>query len=133
MPLADYRPLDPAQIADESVDLVSCYIGLHHIEDAGLEPFMRSIHRVLRTGGAFILRDHDVTSPPMDRFVSLAHTVFNAGLGVPWETNQREIRRFAPVSAWVERLGAVGLRDSGQRLTQAHDPSDNVVMMFTKA
>jgi FAD/FMN-containing dehydrogenase len=133
VPLADYRPLDPARIADESVDLVSCYIGLHHIEDAGLEPFMRSIHRVLRTGGAFILRDHDVTSPQMDRFVSLAHTVFNAGLGVPWETNQCEIRRFAPVSAWVERLGAAGLRDSGQRLTQAHDPSDNVLMMFTKA
>jgi hypothetical protein len=94
---------------------------------------MRSIRRILRPGGIFVLRDHDVTTPEMETFVSLAHTVFNAGLGVPWETNRRELRHFAPVAEWRRRLESAGFRDTGQRLLQAHDPSDNVLMAFVAA
>jgi hypothetical protein len=68
----------------------------------------------------------------MDSFVALAHTVFNAGLGVPWEVNRQERRHFAPLAAWVERLHAAGFRDAGHRLLQAHDPSDNTLMAFVK-
>jgi hypothetical protein len=68
----------------------------------------------------------------MDTFVSLAHTVFNAGLGVPWETNKKELRHFAPVATWTQRLEATGFRDSGKRLLQAHDPSDNVLLAYTR-
>jgi SAM-dependent methyltransferase len=119
-------------VPDASVDFVSCYIGLHHIAPPDLEPFTRSIARMLRPGGVFILRDHDVATPQMHAFVSLAHAVFNAGLGVPWETNARELRHFAPVAEWVKRLDRVGLRDTGKRLLQAHDPTDNVLMSFVK-
>jgi FAD/FMN-containing dehydrogenase/SAM-dependent methyltransferase len=132
VPLADYAPLDAAAIPDSSIDLVTCYIGLHHIAPDKLEPFMRSLWRVLRPGGLFILRDHDVTSAQMFRFVSLVHTVFNAGLQVPWETNQAELRYFVGIEDWVRRLAAVGFIDSGRRLRQAHDPSDNLLLAFTK-
>lgn len=132
VPLGNFEPIGADHVADESVDLVSCYIGLHHIAPAGLEPFVRSLHRMLRPGGIFILRDHDVTTPEMDKFVSLAHTVFNAGLGVPWEINQRELRHFAPVREWCRRLESAGFRDSGKRLLQAHDPSDNVLLSYTR-
>jgi hypothetical protein len=94
---------------------------------------VRSIVRVLRPGGMFILRDHDVSTPQMRTFVSLVHTVFNAGLKEPWETNQRELRHFRPVADWVAYLQERGLSDSGQRQLQAHDPSCNVLMAFTKA
>jgi FAD/FMN-containing dehydrogenase len=82
VPLDDYAPIPAASVPDASVDLVSCYIGLHHIDPPRLNGFISSIARTLRPGGTFILRDHDVTSPEMHTFVSLAHTVFNAGLGV---------------------------------------------------
>ena len=80
----------------------------------------------------FILRDHDVTTPEMVTFVSLAHTVFNAGLGVPWEENAQELRHFVLVADWVSRLKSAGFSDTGKRLLQAHDPSDNVLMAFVK-
>lgn len=131
VPLNDYAPLADA-IPDGSVEVVTCFIGLHHIPLDKLQPFMRSIHRVLKPGGAFILRDHDVTSPQMDKLVSLAHTVFNAGLNLPWESNKNELRFFAPVAEWVSRLQAIGFKDSGKHLLQAHDPSDNMLMLFTK-
>ncbi|MDX1374708.1 MAG: FAD-binding protein [Burkholderiales bacterium] len=132
VPLADYAPIAEADVAAASVDLVSCYIGLHHVAPDALEAFLASIRRILRPGGVFVLRDHDVTTPAMNAFVSLAHTVFNAGLGVPWETNRDEPRHFAPVAAWVERIARAGLRDTGLRRLQAHDPTENVLMAFVK-
>lgn len=130
--LLDYGPLS-AEIPEASMDLVTCYIGLHHCPLDKLDAFVRSIVRVLRPGGTFILRDHDVTTPEMFTFVSLVHTVFNAGLHETWETNQRELRFFRPIADWVTYLGARGLVDCGQRELQAHDPSDNVLLAFTKA
>ena len=37
-----------------------------------------------------------------------------------------------PVEEWVKRLDKVGLRDTGKRLLQPHDPTDNVLMSFVK-
>jgi FAD/FMN-containing dehydrogenase len=132
VPLADYAPIGADAVADASVELVTCYIGLHHIEPPKLGPFIASIRRMLKPGGMLIVRDHDVTTPEMFTFVSLAHTVFNAGLGLPWETNRQELRHFVSVAEWVQRLKAAGFADTGQRLLQANDPSDNVLMAFVK-
>jgi len=68
----------------------------------------------------------------MRALVALAHTVFNAGLGEKWETNAAERRHFAPVAHWVEVLARAGLRDSGARLAQRLDPTDNLLMAFVK-
>jgi SAM-dependent methyltransferase len=133
VPMNDYAAFAPQGIPAESVDLVSCFIGLHHAPPERLEGFVSSIARVLRPGGRFVLRDHDVRTPAMNAFVSLAHTVFNAGLGLPWEVNQQERRRFAPVADWVRVVEGQGLRDSGRRLLQAHDPTDNTLLVFDKA
>jgi FAD/FMN-containing dehydrogenase/SAM-dependent methyltransferase len=132
IPLGDYDPIRPEAVPDASVDLVSCFIGLHHARPDTLPAFLASIQRILRPGGVFILRDHDVTTSQMHAFVALAHTVFNAGLGASWESNAAELRHFAPVTHWVGLIEQAGLRDSGQRLLQAHDPSDNVLMAFIK-
>jgi FAD/FMN-containing dehydrogenase len=129
--LGDYTPL-PAAMADASLDLVTCYVGLHHMTEAKLTPFLASVARVLRPGGCFIVRDHDVTTEPMRALVSLAHTVFNAGLGDSWETNVGELRFFEPVSTWVARLDAAGFEDSGARVLQANDPTDNTLLCFVR-
>lgn len=132
VPLDEYAPIPEAAIAGASIDLVTCYIGLHHIAPERLAPFVASLHRILKPGGMLILRDHDVRSGDMHAFVALAHAVFNAGLGVAWAVNHQEPRHFTSVAEWSRRLGAAGLRDSGKRLLQAHDPSDNVLMSFIR-
>lgn len=132
VPLADYQPIGPEAIGDASADLVSCYIGLHHIPLDRLDGFMRSLWRILRPGGVFILRDHDVTSPEIHAFVALAHAVFNCGLMLPWDQNRQELRLFTSIAEWSRRLEAIGFRDGGQRLRQANDPSDNLLLRFDK-
>ena len=59
-------------IADQSLDFVGCYVGLHHMTVARLVPFLASIRRVLRPGGVFIVREHDVRDENLRAIVSLA-------------------------------------------------------------
>lgn len=128
----DLNGYAPLALPPQSADLVSCFVGLHHMAPDKLPPFLESIARVLRPGGWFIVRDHDVRDAAMDAFVSLAHCVFNAGLGESWATNQAELRHFATVDAWIARIEAAGFRHSGERLVQDGDPSDNVLLAFER-
>jgi SAM-dependent methyltransferase len=133
IPLNDYDPISRDEIADASLDLVTCYIGLHHCPREKLAPYIESIHRVLRPCGRFVLRDHDAGSDRMRVFCALVHTVFNAGLGVAWEQDRSELRLFEGVDFWVSQVTAAGFSDSKQRLLQANDPSLNTLMCFFKS
>jgi FAD/FMN-containing dehydrogenase/SAM-dependent methyltransferase len=128
----NYEPI-PATVPDASVDLATMYIGLHHSPLDRLDAFVDSIHRILKPGGRFVLRDHDVTSPAMEAMVGLAHDVFNAGLGVPWGVNAAELRLFRTVAAWEAYLTGRGFKSAGKRIFQEHDPTRNALLLFTKA
>ena len=132
-PLDDYEPVPRSVIADNSLDLVTCYIGLHHCPREKLADYISSIHRVLRPSGRFILRDHDAGNDQMRIFCSLVHTVFNAGLGVSWGEDRSELRLFEGVDFWVAEICRAGFSDTEQRLLQASDPSLNTLMCFEKS
>ncbi len=132
IPLNDYKPVSQSQIPDENLEVVTCFIGLHHCPPDLLDGYIKSIHRILRKGGLFIMRDHDVKTPEMAVFVSLIHTVFNLGLNIPWETDSKEYKKFRPVDEWSKMLLSYGFEDSGERLLQDKDPSDNTLMAFEK-
>lgn len=128
----NFEPISPNEIPDESVDLITCLIGLHHTRPEQLPGFLASLRRILRPGGWFIVRDHDVKSPDMATFVSLVHTVFNLGLNITWETDQEDYKDFKPIETWSQLITKAGFTDSGKRLLQANDPSDNTLVLFTK-
>ena len=132
LPLGSYETPSAHGVHEESLDLITCYIGLHHCPLDGLADFVRSIASALRPGGRFVLRDHDCTSPGMKAFVSLVHTVFNAGTDVRWANNDSELRHFRSANEWVDYLAGFGLVNEGPRLLQENDPTDNVLMAFRK-
>lgn len=131
-PLNDYVPIPKEIIPDESVDLVTCHIGLHHCTPEALPDYIKSIHRILRKGGLFIMRDHDVKTPEMATFVSLVHSVFNLGLNVSWETDSKEYKSFKSIDEWSRIVCSYGFSDAGERILQDRDPSDNTLIKFTK-
>lgn len=132
--LNDYEPISAASVPDASLDVVANFIGFHHSPPSKRDAFIRSVVRVIRPGGCLILRDHDVDSDEMNHMVALAHDVFNMGLVVPWETNQREIRNFTSVAGMVTYLDGFGLRlAAGKKpLLQPGDPTHNALMEFVK-
>ncbi|MES2864966.1 MAG: methyltransferase domain-containing protein [Bacteroidota bacterium] len=129
-PLNNYQPID--NIEAESIDLITCHIGLHHCPLEALDGYMKSLNKILRKGGKFIIRDHDVKTPEMATFVSLVHSVFNLGLNVSWETDNLEFKSFKSVDEWSKIISSYGFEDSGARILQDKDPSDNTLISFTK-
>ena len=129
--IGDQGPIS-REIPDGSLDVVTCYVGLHHVPQDRLPGFVQSIHRILRKGGVFILRDHRADTPEMVLFCSAIHTVFNLGTSVPWKTNETELRFFNSLAHWSQLLAGAGFKDSGARLYQDHDPSANALMKFEK-
>lgn len=127
----DYAPIS-GQIEDNSLDVVTCHIGLHHCPVELLPEFVQSIRRVLRPGGLFIMRDHDVNSEEMRTFASLVHTVFNLGLHETWAKNEQEYRSFRSVEDWVTLVKDTGFEDLEFRILQLNDPSLNTLLGFTK-
>jgi hypothetical protein len=86
----------------------------------------------LRPGGFFVLRDHDAGTDEARTFCSLVHTVFNAGLGVPWETDRGELRLFEDLGFWAGQIVQAGFIDNGKRLLQDNDPSLNTLACFVR-
>lgn len=130
IPLNNYEPI--AQIPADSLDIVTCHIGLHHCPIEKLDTYLKSLYKILRTGGIFIIRDHDVKTPEMAIFVSLVHTVFNLGLNETWEKDHAEFKSFKSIEEWSALISSYGFQDHKKRIVQDKDPSDNTLMAFTK-
>jgi SAM-dependent methyltransferase len=132
LPLNNYQPIRPEDIPDESLELVTCHIGLHHCPEHLLIGYLSSVNRVLRKGGMFIMRDHDVKTPDMATFISVVHTVFNLGLNIDWETDKAETKSFKPIEEWCKIIESHGFKDMGDRILQENDPSANTLVSFIK-
>lgn len=132
VPLADYAPISQT-IPDQSVELVVCTIGLHHVPVEKLDAFIASISRILKPGGIFILRDHDCTSPELYSLVYAAHSIYNAvATSESIESECNEYRNFQPLSYWIDATQKHNLEVGTQRILQAGDPTLNTLIAFTK-
>jgi len=130
--ILNYDPIAESFIASDSLQVVTCYIGLHHCPVQKLNAFINSIHRILKPGGAFVIRDHDVKSTEMATFVSSVHTVFNIGLNESWEFEVNDFKNFKSADEWSKIIQEQGFTESSKRLLQDKDPSDNTLMLFIK-
>lgn len=124
---------EPLAVPEESIDLLTVYIGFHHAPREKRVEFIGSCHKAVRRGGSLIVRDHDVTDPTMVHFVALAHDVFNCGLELPWDTNAAEVRNFLSLEQLQEILVSTGFVAHDRRLVQEGDPTRNTLMRFDKA
>jgi hypothetical protein len=130
--LNEYNPILTRDIPDESIQLLTVYIGFHHAPLEKRMSFLKSCYRILRKNGILIVRDHDVVSAEMKHFVGLAHDVFNAGLELPWETNSVEIRNFLTLHDLEKMLVEIGFQANEKKLIQKGDPTKNTLMKFVK-
>ncbi len=130
--LNNYDPISVASIPDTSLDLITIYIGLHHCPLDKMDAYVKSLYRVLRPGGKLVIRDHNVTSKSFGNFVSLIHDVFYCGLDETWQYTSGELRNFTASDSLQAYLQVRGFQGGQQRLLQAHDPSLNTLMCFTR-
>lgn len=132
VPLNDYEPIKQEKIGNSSVDLATCFIGLHHVPEDKLKDFIQSIHRILRPGGSFILRDHDVSNDDLQSLVNVVHSVFNAATGVSPEEEKKEIRQFKSLNAWIVCMQENGFELVSDPKMRKGDPTLNTLLRFEK-
>jgi SAM-dependent methyltransferase/UDP-N-acetylenolpyruvoylglucosamine reductase len=133
IPLNDYAPISENDLPGNCVDLVCLYIGLHHVPEEKIDPFIASIKRILRPGGTFILMEHDARTKELKNLADAVHTIFNAATGVSPELNRQEIRNFHSLQYWIERLEYHGFgRCTHDPLIRKGDSTLNSLIRFIK-
>ncbi len=137
----DYAKPNLGTLKDNSAEVITCYVGLHHFPPEELDTFLQEVRRVLKPGGRFLLVDHDTGRSDNPSVVDeenlamahLAHMVFNAVTGVSVEEELKEIRNFQPMTYWQEKLAEHQLCDSKKDLVpmiRKDDPSRNRMVCF---
>lgn len=130
--LGDYTPIDES-VPSNSLDMVTCFIGLHHAPKEKLDKFVASIQRVLKPGGSFILMDHDAHNEKMKKLCNVVHSIFNATFGVSPEEESAEIRHFESLQHFTNLLDSHGLvRKTWRPPMREGDSSKNCIVRFVK-
>lgn len=133
-PEITYPPLGK-EIADGSVDLVTCIGGMHHTPAERLEPFLESLNQKVSPGGVVLLREHDLSQSDKDIFAMayVVHSFVNAADGVPVNIEQKELRNFKPVPEWNEIMQRHGFTNvSPKGLILKDDPTQNALSAYMK-
>lgn len=133
IPLGNYDSIEEKVIPSGSLDLVTNFIGFHHSPSKQLDGFIKSISRILKPGGTFILRDHNVNSKEMESIVALAHDVYNVGLEIPWRETSEQVRNFTSIVEIENRVSQFGLNPIRKYVLQKGDPTKNILMAFVKS
>ena len=131
----DYQALDLSHLKENSADVVTCYVGLHHFTPERLTVFLNDVRRILRLRGHFLLVDHDVCHATVNSMAHMAHVVFNAVNGVSLQDELSEVRDFKSMQSWVGILEQHDLYDETDVISvpmvRGGDPTENRMVAFS--
>lgn len=132
----DYTNPNLKHLSDNSADVITCYVGLHHFKDEKLDEFLKDVRRVLRPNGRFLLVDHDVRNQEDLAMAHMAHSIFNAVTGVSLEAEMKETRQFHSMEHWknlLEKYGfGYGVSGPDVPMIRPGDPTRNRMVSFVK-
>ncbi|AYV77738.1 MAG: oxidoreductase FAD-binding [Edafosvirus sp.] len=117
-------------IAENSVDMVTCYIGLHHFDKESLHNLLTIIRKILRPNGVFIVREHNCYGK-LQNIVTAAHHIYNAITKQPITEEHKEYRHFRSLNEWSNILDKYDLIDNNKYQLQKHDPTENYLICLT--
>ncbi|CAF0816288.1 unnamed protein product [Adineta ricciae] len=127
----DFSNLTDVPIPSESVDLVVCYMGLHHLPQDQLNVYLQMVYRILRPNGLFLFREHHAYEE-LKPLLDVAHMVFNAVTRVDYESEINEIRAFRTIEQWRSCVRQVGFEDTFIYDEQEDDPTDDLMIVARK-
>lgn len=122
-------------IQDSTLELVTCYAGLHHFNSQNLTTFIKEMKRVLKPGGKFLLVDHDISKDVVNHQAHLAHLIFNAVNGVSLRDELAEVRDFHPITYWQNEMTKNGFQlgeHPNKEMIRDKDPTRNRMLCFFK-
>ena len=130
---------NPAHFKENSLDVITCMIGLHHFSltdshpknNVALKSYLEFVRRSLKKDGLFIIREHDGTDD-IKSLLHCAHNVFNAVTGVNEVAEKSEIREFRPLAEWNQMMTEYDLEVIPYYTMQLQDPTRDYMIIYRK-
>jgi len=127
----DYDIMDKIPIKNNTVELITCLIGLHHFKPEKLQLFLKNVYDLLKPNGFLIIREHNAGNNIIP-LLNMAHSIFNAVTGESLQTDKTELRNFQSVNTWRKIVESFGFRDTRIYTVQEGDSTDNLFICFIK-
>nr|QBK92368.1 MAG: SAM dependent methyltransferase [Pithovirus LCPAC401] len=102
---------DKLDIGNNTADLVSTFMALHHFED--LPKMLSEIKRVLKPGGHFIIREHDAENKYLVSFFDLTHLIYATVLSdeaTPEDFVKEFLTHYKTKEKWLELIEESGFK-----------------------
>jgi len=115
MPYGDYANITFTQydgcvlpFSDDSFDMITCLMVLHHIPESNIDKLIHEIKRVAKPNGIIILREHDVKNDFECKMLDVMHNfydyVWNDTTTPQWGTNYKSNTQ------WTDKFISSGFR-----------------------
>ncbi len=126
----DYFNTDFENIESNSYDIVTCFVGLHHFQN--IDYVIKSINRILKDDGLFILMEHDTYNDDTFKYANMAHSVFNAANNVIILDEMKELRKFKSIDEWSKHITKYGFVKCPKVGIRDGDPTLNTMVSYKK-
>jgi SAM-dependent methyltransferase len=128
------KPNTSLAMENESVDVITCFQVLHHVQD--LDYTVRDLVKKLKTGGMFIIREHDCNDAVTRVLIDVEHSLFEVvkketvelNAGYLFETIDSD--KYKSISAWTSYLRGHGL-ELMDEFKKLHNESPKGVTRYT--
>ncbi len=96
--------------ADESFDLITCFMVLHHVPAENLKTLLGEIYRVLKPEGTFIIKEHDATGNDY-LLLDVLHEYYDYVLN-PTRTWEESAANYQTHKYWTQKIIGAGFKQN---------------------
>lgn len=106
-----------SNLPQNTVDLVTCFMVLHHIENDQLTLTLKNIYNCLKPGGYFMIREHNAPDNPTEReafqnVVDIVHDVYDyvVDTEMTWKDHDAYYSRYKSMREWTAIISKTGFK-----------------------
>lgn len=136
----------PLKLEDDTMDLITSQMVLHHIDDKYLEYVLRDLYRIMKPGGVLLVREHDAPSnlnenQSFHKVIDITHDIYDYVIEaeMSWKDKDDYYAKYRPVNGttgWDETISRVGFKTTTYQKKTNRDiqtnPNATCIRMYYK-
>ena len=106
----------PLNLPNNSMDLVTTFMVLHHIRETYIQDVLRDLYRIIKPGGMLLIREHNapIDNGAFKRVLDIVHDVYDYIIEAEmnWENKEDYYSNYKGYKEWELMLENVGFKRS---------------------
>ena len=136
----------PLKLEDNTMDMITSHMVLHHIDDKYLEYVLRDLYRITKPGGVLLIREHDAPTnlnenQSFHKVIDITHDIYDYVIEaeMSWKDKDDYYSKYRPVNGttgWDEIISRVGFKTTTYQKKTNRDiqtnPNATCIRMYYK-